>query len=574
MSHKEKLPEFDTSLLSEFTFGDPEAKSDDMLMHCFQKVRGVQEFLNGSKSIVLGERGAGKSALFKLVSDGILTFSKDAKRNTVIIPIDEDLEYLAIANIVEQRFSDHTQRKHGKYRYLWEIYILSRIIDRLHEDNPDDLEVSTLRDDFGAILGLPKKEGFRLKDLFTAYKFTVGGKIDQFGSVTPSISIEPAKDQKSTRQPVTDHEIAALRERLKKLLRHKNTVAIVLVDRVDDFVVGDAYEEQLKNIQALVDCIKDFRLPEMKLKVFLRTDLFQRINFAHGGYDKLSPQIVQLEWTSNDICEFVARRLIHNYVKLNIHIPYNIDLSLLDLDPIFSEQLRELFKRKTYGISELCRSFCDSAILKVKIRWAKFHRKSHTARKTDLVHALILRVITHVFPHKVSHLSAHCRREEIPLENYFASHFKMGANTPNPRLILLFLMTTFEDSAYYYSRNPDKSVIKANELLEYELILKENIISGYAKLKETVRRTVAHLNPTHQKYIERLYSNLTSPNESSNLGLSGLKVLTEWDKSEDDFHSFIKLFTHIGLFITDNPTVQFEKRTFSLPLVLKTCTNQ
>jgi len=129
MKKKEQLPEFDTSLLTEFTFGDPEAKTDEMLLHCFQKVRGVQEFLTGTKSIVLGERGAGKSALFKLVADGVLTFGKDDKHNTAIIPIDEDLEYLAIANIIEERFSDQTQRKHGKYRYLWELYILSRIID-------------------------------------------------------------------------------------------------------------------------------------------------------------------------------------------------------------------------------------------------------------------------------------------------------------------------------------------------------------------------------------------------------------------------------------------------------------
>lgn len=571
MSKNEKLPEFDTNLLSEFTFGDPEAKSDEMLMHCFQKVRGVQEFLSGSKSIVLGERGAGKSALFRLVANGTLTFGKDNKRNTIVIPIDEDLEYLAIANIVEERFSDQTKRKHGKYRYLWELYILSRIIDRLHEGNPDDLEVITLRDDFGAVLGLPKKEGFRLRDLFTAYKVTVGGKIDQFGSVTPSISVEPAKDATATKHAVTDHEIAGLRERLKKLLRSKATVAIVLVDRVDDFVVGDSYEEQLKNIQALVDCIKDFRLPEMKLKIFLRTDLFRRISFAHGGYDKLSPQIVQLEWTSKDICEFIARRLIHNYVKLDIHIPYNIDLSLLDIDPSFADQLRELFNQKPNGLRDALKGIFYVAVLKAKIRWAKLKRKSHSARHTDLVHALIVRIITHIFPRKVVHYSSQCRKEEIPFENYLASHFKLGAETPNPRLVLLFLSFTFEDAAYYYSRNPDKSIIFANDEHEYELILKENIVSGYEKLQDIVKKTIAHLSPQHQKYIERLYLSLKNPDESSQLALDDLHRLTEWDKTEEDFHNFIKLFTHIGLLVADNPGMQFEKRTFSLPLVMKTC---
>lgn len=125
----------------------------------------------------------------------------------------------------------------------------------------------------------------------------MGGKVNQYGSVTPTVSIEPATVGAQLRE-VTDHEVSQLRERLRKQLRARNTVAVIMVDRVDDFVVGMAYDEQLKNIQALVDCIKNFRLPEMKLKVFLRTDLFKRISFAHGGYDKLATQIVQLDWTS------------------------------------------------------------------------------------------------------------------------------------------------------------------------------------------------------------------------------------------------------------------------------------
>jgi len=443
----------------------------------------------------------------------------------------------------------------------------------LNDDNPGDLEIATLRDDFGAVLGLSKKPGFRLRDLFTAYKITVGSKIDSSGSITPSVSVEPVTQQNSTKQSVTDHEISELRARLKKVLRAKKTVAIVLIDRVDDFLVGNAYEEQLKNIQALVDCIKDFRLPEMKLKVFLRTDLFRRINFAHGGYDKLAPQIAQLEWSSKDICEFVARRLIHNYVRLDIHIPYNTDLSLLDVDPSLAEQLRELFKSKRNGIREFCKGICDVAILKTKIKWAKIKRTSHSARKTDLLHALIIRIITHIFPHKLTHYNIHCQKEEISFEAYLASHFKLGADTPNPRLALLFLSFTFEDAAYYYSRNPDKSIIQANDLHEYELILKENIISGYSKLQETVRKTVAHLSPEHQKYVERLFLSLKSPNESSNLTLNRLKDLTEWDLSENDFHGFVKLFTHIGLLVTNNPEVQFEKRTFTLPLAMQTCQN-
>lgn len=39
----------EATCLSRFDFGDPEAKTDDLLLHCPQVNRGVQEFLQGKK---------------------------------------------------------------------------------------------------------------------------------------------------------------------------------------------------------------------------------------------------------------------------------------------------------------------------------------------------------------------------------------------------------------------------------------------------------------------------------------------------------------------------------------------
>jgi hypothetical protein len=351
------LPEFDTSKLAQFSFGDPDARSDDVLVHCFQKIHGVDEFLSGSKNIVLGERGAGKSALFRILSDGKMHFALDKKekqRNQIIVPIEDDLEYLAIANVIENRFIDKTKRPHGKYRYLWELYILSRAIEKLEETFGSENEIQTLRQDLGDALGLPSTRGFRMRDLFTAYKLTVGSTIEQTGAITPTVSIEPAKDSKNSKGEVTDYEISQIRNRLRKFIKSKNSVVIVLVDKIDDFVVGLTYEEQIKNIQALVECTQDYRFPEIKLKIFLRADLYKRLNFERGGYDKISPQVVRLEWTVDDICEFVARRLWFNYQLLEIKLPdLGVNTNLLDLDSSLKEQIKWSKFKKTANNSDI-----------------------------------------------------------------------------------------------------------------------------------------------------------------------------------------------------------------------------
>ena len=340
-----RLEPFQTSKLAGFQFGDPDAKVDELLPNCPQAIRGVREFLGGSKNIVLGERGSGKSALFRLVTEGKYKFAEsgDKTRKQLIVAIDEDLDYLTISNVVEGRFVDKTKRPHGKYRFLWEIYVLSRVIDRLADDFGLEKEIQTLKEDFSEILGMSKEKKFCLSDLLTSYKFTTGVKIDQVGSISPTVSVEPAKDAQTQPVEVTDHQITLFRDRVRKAIRARRAVVYVLVDKIDDFVVELAYEEQRKSVQALLECTQAFRFPELKLKIFLRIDLFKRLDFEKGGYDKISPQVVRLEWTADDIFEFVARRLLYNYEQQAIKMPsWGVSTALLEVDPLIGEKVREL----------------------------------------------------------------------------------------------------------------------------------------------------------------------------------------------------------------------------------------
>lgn len=571
-------PEIDTKKLALFSFGDPDAKSDEILVHCFQKIHGVEEFLGGTKNIVLGERGAGKSALFKIVSDGKLLFNfdrKDKPRHQVIVPIEDDLEYLAIANVVENRFVDKTKRSHGKYRYLWEIYILSRAIEKIEEIIGSDKEIQTLRQDLGEVLGLPATKNFRMRDLFTSYKLTVGGKIDPSGAITPTMSVEPAKDANNATTEVTDFEISQIRNRLKKYIKSKNSVVIVLVDKIDDFVVGLTYEEQIKNIQALVECTQDYRFPEIKLKIFLRADLYKRLNFERGGYDKVSHQVVRLEWTSDDISEFVARRLYYNYKQLDIKIPdSSINVNLLDLETPLKEQIKDLVQEVHMRPKSLAGAFklVGKALLVItKLKWSKFNKKSHSARKTDFLQEVWLKLVTYIFPRRIIHFNTNCKRDEMSIEHFFNSHFKLGGDNPNPRLILLFLQAVFEAANIYYSKNPDQRLIQVNETGEYELILKEHVLAGYKHLQVTARNTVSQLNANWRQKIELLFSTFDTPRKCHGLTVDVIREGIDWDSDYEELHRFITFFTHFGLLVPDNPSVAFEKRTFSLPIVMKVC---
>jgi hypothetical protein len=572
---KQKLEPFQTRILTKFQFGDPDAKADDLLLSCPQMIRGVNEFLGGSKNIVLGERGAGKSALFRLVVEGKYKFSTDPNekvRRQIILGIDDDLNYVAISNVIEARFVDNTKRRHGKYKFLWEIYVLSRVIEKLGDEFGEDEEIKTLQADFGVVLGVSKEKKFRLSDLWTSYKVTTGIKVEQTGAISPTVSLEPAKDAHTAESEVTDHQLAQFRDRVRKAIRARKSVVYVLVDKIDDFVVDLAYEEQKKSVQALLECTQALRFPELKLKIFLRPDIFKRLDFEKGGYDKISPQVVRLQWTASDIYEFCARRLLYNYERLQIKTPpWGISLQMLDVDPSLRQKARDLLAQHPTNIGGIIRQIGSVLYTISKIKWSLLRKKSHSERKTNSLDERLSKVVNFIFPTRSYHYNINCKREEILFRAFLADHFQLGGENPNPRLVLLFLHYTFEEAIAYYERNPDRRLLQANDAQEYELILREHILRGYSRLQETARETVVQLSQQWRPVVATLLAGLTVPRECSGLSMAQITKLAGWSGDEADFRRFVAFYSHIGMLVLDNESAKFEDRRYSLPTVMRIC---
>lgn len=572
----EIAPPFPTATLSSFQFGDRDGKFDDVLLHSPIMVRGAREFLAGNKSIVLGERGAGKSALFKLIAQGIFKFAElqDKSVKPLVVAIDDEIKYLAVANAVHDRFEDRASKPNGKYLFMWEIYILMSVVHQLNEAYPGDEEARTLEEDLAEVLGVQKAERKQsLLDLFGRFKLSVGTKFEQSGAFTPNISIEPVNKLVTAVRHVTDHEISQFRERARKFVKSKKRIVYVLVDGVDDFVTDQEYEEQRKNVQALVDCIKSYRYPELKLKVFLRADIYNKLNFERGA-DKLTNHVVRLEWTADDICEFVARRLMYNFRTLDIKLPVlGLNLDLLDVDPSVRHQISELVMQKPdsvgHGIKLLGRLF----YLVGKIKITGLRKKEYAARKTNSMDGIFEKLITLVFPTRIAHLSSQCKREEMQVKEYLGTHFCLGGTGPNPRLVLSFIQRTFEEAGNYYYRNPDKKTIVANALNEYELLLNEHTLAAYRHTQLAVRDTLAKLNVAWTVNVERLFAARGRPNQCSGLTLKNIKDAAQWRGDDDDFRRFVAFFHHVGLLEdeTKGNGTQYQDRKYSLPTVVRIC---
>jgi len=575
-NNEKTLKFFPAKILPKFSFGDPDAKTDDLLTFCHQKIRGVEEFLSGTKNIVLGERGVGKSALFKLVADGVYKIHFDHQNKQLkqlIVAIDEELDYLALAAAIESRYVGKAYETHSKYRILWEVYILSRVVEKLGEQHEDE-ELKTIRSDIHQLLGVEPQKKFSLLELVNGLKLTGGVKFDQIGTYTPSISIENSKPMKAEKATLSDSQIASLRTRIRKLLKSRKTVAIVMIDKIDDFVVGLEYVEQKKSVQALLACTQDMRLPELKLKIFLRADIYRRLDFEKLGYDKLVTQTVRLEWTAEDIAGFVAKRLAHNYELLDVPRPsWVISKKWLEFDPSLKEQVSDIFRSKLENFWDIFKNICQLVFVVAKIKLFSYKKDGYAERKTNLYEETFLKIITLIFPSKMPFLDATCKKIEMPVLQYFHNNFHFGGGCPNPRLVLLYLHFVIEEASNYYSSNPDKSCseIETNGNGEYEVIKKEHVLRGFRRLQETTRETVRQVNGNWRKYIERLFGSISQPSKGKLLTVDRLRELISWEGDDKEFVEFIAFYKHLGLLVPDNDSLKFESRTYSLPPVVSIC---
>ena len=107
------------------------------------------------------------------------------------------------------------------------------------------------------------------------------------------------------------------------------------MDKLDEFVVKEAYSFQKMLIQGLLECERSYiRYENIKLKLFLRTDLFEKLNFESLGYEKVQYKKIDLIWNSQDIRKLISQRILLNYSELLglKHLEFEIDKEKLYLD--------------------------------------------------------------------------------------------------------------------------------------------------------------------------------------------------------------------------------------------------
>ena len=250
---------FPLNNLEKFSIGDVEPENDAWLHHKLGvcKINPAIEFLRGKKSLIIGQRGTGKTTLFKLVSDGKLFFQKKKHVKDIILAIDENLDYVEMKSRISVAFHTAIKDDAVKCRYFWEMYLAFRMLVKLKEeftDLSDDLKNNLTK--IETILGYKEKQ-ITIKGLLAQTKYTSGLKFSQTPlgtTLTPEISIEPSDSISETKQAELTFNIETCKKEINSFLTKKRNRLFVLLDKLDEFVATEAYLFQKMLIQGLLEC--------------------------------------------------------------------------------------------------------------------------------------------------------------------------------------------------------------------------------------------------------------------------------------------------------------------------------
>ena len=515
------------------------------------------------------KKGLGKTAVFELLREKTLQFKSARQgRKAVIIPINQQLDYRALKERVISSIASGVKDESLKYRAVWELLFLYFVLKPVKEmpDLPDDL-VSAIKEFEAAFPINPAKKGFF--EILLSGKRKVGIKLEaspMTGFPTADLYAQIGADENLPAEKESTPSLLRLGQ-LKHLLNNYLSSAkvrvYILVDRIDEFVIKEDYKTQKLTLQGLIGCERGYRsYSNLRVKLFLRQDLFHRIDLREFGADKVLYDSLELIWTPEDIRDFLSKRILYNYFRV-------FDLKLLGLtlneeslyvDKESNQSMRELQQSWIAKLLNSCRRFGKKCRRIVKHKVLRLRLDPWEGRHTNLTDEISTQIIQTFFPNEVWRADPNAPKKLISVVEFLSTHFNWSSDATTPRLMLVFAQSCVETLISFHLKNPDIRGTKAFPMLSKDLILQ-----AYNDFQRKLWEVMA-------KEAQRWRADV----EAFRMIFAGFSSVS-FDQAQEAFPSksgaelreLLAVLRHLGILNCVNPEYPLENRYYRIPILFR-----
>jgi len=296
------------------SFGADTAEQDTHLSEYFVTTDAFQKALSGQKSVVIGPKGSGKSAILKALATNT---NNKASHSIVIVPNSTAMSQL---QFFVNKFS-HTPEAQEAFTSAWVFTILIEVIRRITENmaKSDKKRIQKVTD------FLEKYSEYEDGDVFTKFirRLSEVERI-RFGDFEINFKTKELQNMYSLKEL---YEIVPL---LQKAIVED---ILVLIDELDHGWDNSAHAN--KFVASLMQAAILVQNMGLKLRViaFLRLEIFDIVKCELEHLDKLRHNIEYLKWSPKELAAIVIRRAAYS-----LGIPQgNIEFDFINT--IFSESV-------------------------------------------------------------------------------------------------------------------------------------------------------------------------------------------------------------------------------------------
>jgi hypothetical protein len=302
-------------LLKDLSFGGSVAEFDAHLKDYFVETNAFRELVNDERDIVAGDKGTGKTAIFKVLYEKYPYIPQLS--HVVVVPA-----FNTTGDPIFQALASEGGRDEGDYIMFWKGFILSLVGNWLLKHNKYDKKspLHTL-DVLLRGLGL-RSELDQPRPIFERLMAKAGGAFAwqaaefKFAAGPEGVSLTPRVEfDKRSKANANVIPVAGALTLLNQCLFETDKVAWVAIDRLDEAFQGYP-EAEIPALRALFRTYLDLiEFDRIKLKLFVRQDLFRRIvgstfvNLTH-----INARKVDVIWDEEDLMALLVRRVRKNVV--------------------------------------------------------------------------------------------------------------------------------------------------------------------------------------------------------------------------------------------------------------------
>lgn len=289
------------ALLRKLDIGKSVAESDHDLAKYFLKTRVFDDFIDGDLDVVIGGKGTGKSAIFRIVANNASAY--DNLSNVIVVPVSNESGALHF-----DQFDDMDDPTDTRLGNAWKLYILSVLGNKL----ADSFSLKK-RLEGREILNFLYRHKLRKKngDLRNILKSALDKLQADVQLKSRYIKILAKFGYKPTPPAQPSEVITDGFNCIRDYLEKTGEEAWIIIDRLDEaFTARDKAHLEVPTLRALLRSILDMKTwsPRIQLKALFRKDLFESVTAEPlKNLDHIMRE--EIIWSDTDLYYLLDRRL-------------------------------------------------------------------------------------------------------------------------------------------------------------------------------------------------------------------------------------------------------------------------